>query len=362
MSISCVDDAEMSINSGLQSINIPKRLEHSCRYTVDGRYLFSSSSTRLQISDIFHSKTRYFEFQFSPKLLVNGHVCTFTSKPSVDDLYPLNLDSVLMSFNDKSYSGSSLYLGVGRVDLEKSVVFVEQAIYHNGYTFNASWIPSSFPPDLKSGILYQGMFNYPSCCGYIALQTDERGILRKTSVIEKPVRTEAFAVKNEFVYGLAERTEIMEVIGIDMMTLNLSTGKIIRQPTSNWEELKDLYRWQIFTVVGKHFFTHLHSQSDNTSFLVSLDTESLEWKIRLTLNGRIDELISDRTRTLIVRVRTNPKDPSVVQYYRFVMDGPEKLSTLAWLQLNKMFADCPSLYESVLRKLPATFNLKYTPL
>ncbi|KAI6212570.1 hypothetical protein M3Y94_00041500 [Aphelenchoides besseyi] len=73
---------------------------------------------------------------------------------------------------------------------------------------------------------------------------------------------------------------------------------------------------------------------DNKTFLFSLDTESLEWKKMITVNGYVDKLISDRTRTLMARARTNSQDPSIVQYCRFVMDGPEKLSTLAWFQLK----------------------------
>ncbi|KAI6206822.1 hypothetical protein M3Y94_00957700 [Aphelenchoides besseyi] len=352
----------MSSNNELQSINIPGRLKYLCRYTVDGRYLFSSSRTHLQISDIFHSKTRHFEYQFSPESRVDGYIIKFTGKPSVSDVYPLNLDSVLMRFHCKSNLGPDQYLGVGRIDHENSVVIVEQAMRHYSWIVDGSWLPSSFPPNLESGILCLGFLRNPTRLGYIALRTDERNILRKTSVMEIPVGMEAFAVNDEFVYGLANReTANRQLIGIDMVTIDLSTGELIRQPTSYSEELKDLRFWNIY-VVGKHVFKYLHSKSDNTSFLVSLDTETLEWKKKITLNGRIDELISDRTRTLIAQVQTNPQGPQCAVYYRFVMDGPEKLSTLAWLQLNKMFADCPSLYESVLRKLPATFNLKDTPL
>ncbi|KAI6224166.1 hypothetical protein M3Y95_00854300 [Aphelenchoides besseyi] len=152
-----------------------------------------------------------------------------------------------------------------------------------------------------------------------------------------------------------------------MVTINLLTGELIRQSTSNWKELNvidcyNLRRWHSYAVVGKRVFKYLFSWLYNKSFVVSLDTESLEWKIVITLNGVIDQLISDRTRTLMVRVRTNPQDRSVVQYYRFVMDGPEKLSTLVWFQLKKMFDAHPSLYEVVLSKLPANFKLKHTPL
>ncbi|KAI6237981.1 hypothetical protein M3Y95_00322900 [Aphelenchoides besseyi] len=185
--------------------------------------------------------------------------------------------------------------------------------------------------------------------------------------MEIPDEMEAFAGTNEFVYGLISRTVNRQVIGIDMATVNLSTGELIQQPTSSWEEMNaidsgDLCLWNVRAVVGTRVFKYLHSKSDNTSFLVSLDTETLEWKKMVTLNGHVDELISDRTQTLMARVQTNPQDPSVVQYYRFVMDGPEKLSMLAWFQLKKMFDVHPALYEFFLSKLPATFNLKTTPL
>ncbi|KAI6211842.1 hypothetical protein M3Y96_00477200 [Aphelenchoides besseyi] len=369
MSISCVD-AEMELNNGLQSINIPTTLKYPCRYTVEGRYLFSSSRTHLQISDIFHSKTRLFDYQFLSPSLVNGHVAAFMSKPSVFNFYPLNLDSVILRYSAYDKYHSSLYLGVGRIEYKNSAVIIEQSTYYNSHLFEDSWVPLSFPPDLRNGILCRGLLRDPCRYGYILLRTDEHGSLRLNSDMEIPEDMEAFAVTNEFVYGLEDRTTAdRQLIGIDLVTVNLSTGgKLIQQPTSYWEELKaidceNLRMWNIGALVGKLVFKYLHSKSDNKSFLVSLDTESLEWNKMVTLNGHIDQLISDRTRTLIARVQTNhSEDPSVVQYYRFVMDGPEKLSMLAWLQLNKMFNVNPSLYKFVLSKLPETFNLKNTLL
>ncbi|KAI6181000.1 hypothetical protein M3Y98_00782000 [Aphelenchoides besseyi] len=281
------------------------------------------------------------------------------SKPSVFNFYPLNLDSVILRYSAYDKYHSSLYLGVGRIEYKNSAVIIEQSTYYNSHLFED-----------KMEYYVEGYLEIPVATVTFLLRTDEHGSLRLNSDMEIPEDMEAFAVTNEFVYGLEDRTTAdRQLIGIDLVTVNLSTGgKLIQQPTSYWEELKaidceNLRMWNIGALVGKLVFKYLHSKSDNKSFLVSLDTESLEWNKMVTLNGHIDQLISDRTRTLIARVQTNhSEDPSVVQYYRFVMDGPEKLSMLAWLQLNKMFNVNPSLYKFVLSKLPETFNLKNTLL
>ncbi|KAI6204306.1 hypothetical protein M3Y94_00658400 [Aphelenchoides besseyi] len=178
--------------------------------------------------------------------------------------------------------------------------------------------------------------------------------------------TNVFACIDGYFYGLMEQRSEGKLIGIDLIRTNPLTNEQFQQPTSNWEVMDDITEGHLTVtyetfLVGKRVFKDVYLESENKTFIFSLDVDSLEWKKTVTLKGRISERMSNGTRTLIVRMFPHPEDSLVSELHRFVFE-PEKLSTLVWLRLKRIFDAHPSAYEFICGKIPATFKLKHTPL
>ncbi|KAI6204021.1 hypothetical protein M3Y94_00624200 [Aphelenchoides besseyi] len=345
------------------------RLNMFSRLTVDGRYLFLRSDDKLQILDIFHSKTRSFNLQFGPKITIDGNSHWWLGdKPKLHEFYPIDINTVLAVLRLNGVH----YLGVGRIDYEHSVVLIKRTVSTNNRIFLNSWLPLSYPANLNDGVLCREGINRTWEGRYFAFPCGDESKLQNSAYMKHLLVDEPFAYEDGVCYNLSfflnHTIDLPEVpvMHVELERINVLTGKKTIKPTKNWEEMVDLMNLDVinpFTTVavGKRLFKSVALKSKDKNSIFMLDTDSLEWRKMISFNRRHISYTSDGTKTLIARVRSNPESANIFKFYRFVFE-PEKLSTLVWLRLKRIFDARPSAYEFILSKVPATLHLKHTPL
>ncbi|KAI6231219.1 hypothetical protein M3Y95_00358200 [Aphelenchoides besseyi] len=264
-------------------------------HTIDGRFLFSSTNHELQIIDIFHSKRRCFKYQYSTNVVVDGHPQNLTDELEVLDFYIISTATIIMAIGSYTWSIQSrpVFLGVGQIDYESSVVLVKHVLTIDIHITYGSWLPLTFPPNLNDGVLCRACVSPHNQITYILLRFGDDGKLRRTDFVDMSADTNVFACIDGYFYGLMEQRSEGKLIGIDLIRTNPLTNEQFQQPTSNWEVMDDITEGHL---------------------TVTYETE------------------------------------------------PEKLSTLVWLRLKRIFDAHPSAYEFICGKIPATFKLKHTPL
>ncbi|KAI6196048.1 hypothetical protein M3Y94_01062400 [Aphelenchoides besseyi] len=146
----------------------------------------------------------------------------------------------------------------------------------------------------------------------------------------------------------------------DLLDFQLPNGKPTRTRTINWDVAKNVslnsidYLPAFTCCIGKTLFARNERKQETE--IVTLDLETLKWKNTNILLKNAQRIGSDEKKALIVTRRAPLAQSDAI--YRFVFNEPDKLSTLVWLRLKRIFDDRPEAYKFVLSKIPTNYEQK----
>ncbi|KAI6218094.1 hypothetical protein M3Y95_01183700 [Aphelenchoides besseyi] len=157
--------------------------------TIGGRFVISHTHNDVTIVDLFHSKTTELRLDLS-LATENGVPLESCNQYKIEGAYALDLSTVIVLL--RFSHNASLYLGVARTDLERSLIIVHQTIRLSTDQFNSpSLFPLSYPPNLHEGLIFWKS-SYSSARGdYFLVKMDTDNQLQ-ASRINVPVKMKPF--------------------------------------------------------------------------------------------------------------------------------------------------------------------------
>ncbi|KAI6204192.1 hypothetical protein M3Y94_00644100 [Aphelenchoides besseyi] len=325
-------------------------------FSLDGRYLIQWNSRQLQMTDMLYSQETCLNFDFS--------TATIAGEPLRADFktyefFAFDLESTTVFFHDTS-SPRRYYIGIAKMDLKHSKVFIGQSILLPMVSvYCAYWFPMSFPPNLNDGLILK--FDKFGDYEYFHVNADSEDQLQATK-LNCPSEKFVGAIDGNSIYGFKSiwtDDEDFSVTSIELVKYSIVSGETTRIPTVNWEFLRNK-NYISGCSIGRTFYANVYDSSTHKSRIFSLDLDTLKWKqTGIELDGGAEGLSSDGERSLIVRVAINHLWPKS-KVYRFVFCQPDSLSTSIWLHWKRLFESRPDAYKFVLSKLPSTAKPKIT--
>ncbi|KAI6210427.1 hypothetical protein M3Y96_00326900 [Aphelenchoides besseyi] len=325
-------------------------------FSLNGRYQVHWTSRKIHITDMLYSRETCLNFDFSSATIAGEPL---QAELKAYEFFAFDFKSTTVLFHDNS-SPPRYYIGIGKMDLKRLKVSVEQSIaLPMLFTYCAYWFPVSFPPNLNDGLILKfdifGEFNY------FHVKVDSQNQLQATK-LDCPSEKFVGTIDSKWIYGFKSiwtDDEDLSVGSIELVKYSIVSGETTRIPTANWEIL-DNKDYICGCSIGRTFFTNVYNSSTHKSRIFSMDLDTLKWKeTGIELDGSVEGLSSDGERSLIVRVAINYLC-SKSNVYRFVFYEPDSLSTSIWLHWKGLFASRPSAYKFVLSKLPSTARPKLT--
>ncbi|KAI6222522.1 hypothetical protein M3Y95_00902400 [Aphelenchoides besseyi] len=314
--------------------------------SFDGRYLIGFSYFTITIVELFHSKLRNLFLDFSTATIEGIPLKTDKeyTEYKVKSVLLLDLSTILIVFHH--FDSHTLYLGVGEINFEGLVVTVKKTvpISFDYYNMRYRWFLQSRQSNLSENVILlvkDEDYNRK----YFTIKMEDGDQLR-VSPFDVPAEIGVFGCFDGCLYGLAYEFNYPNGIRhqtIDLVKISLSNGQLVRQPTK----------------IDQKPFGSPWALSDGFAEkgeISALDLETLEWKhTNIEFDG-LHSFSGNGTQTLMIS--TPSTGPLKYNIYRFVVGQPDKLSTLAWLRLKRIFDARSSAYKFILSQLPANFKQK----
>ncbi|KAI6179253.1 hypothetical protein M3Y98_00590500 [Aphelenchoides besseyi] len=346
--------------------------ECRCYYPslIDGRFLISKTDVCFTLTDLFHTKTRELKIDVSPR----------KSGIFRRSFYVLNLNTILLVFGNDN----SPYLGIGEIDLERSMMVVKQAVTLPIGCHKYEWYPTSHPPNLHEGFILasSSLLEIPDYF-IVKMGTDNRLRVSKLAV---PRAMKAVACFDGFLYGLYYDRNSDNDSGrsLDLVKFSISTGKSVREKTTNQAIVSSPFHVSIISLNSNNpilccslmhvdsqlicvasegpFFYRSYFEQSGKCKIISLDLDTKEWKqAAFDFTHSVRSISSDGERMLVVWTKSDYADEFNVYrlvFNRNIFSQPDKLCDLAWLRLKRIFDALPSSYDFILSQLPANFKQK----
>ncbi|KAI6222787.1 hypothetical protein M3Y95_00930700 [Aphelenchoides besseyi] len=209
------------------------------QYVFDDRFLITQQTfCKCTIVDLFHPKQKFFRFDFS-SCEIEGSPST-TNEYLVRSVFAMNLGTALVLF--QLSDSSSLYVGIGNIDLERSLVVVNQSTFVSTFddTFSHAWLPLSNPPTVCKGVVLGITTYFPLRFGYFLVKMENQ---LTVSEVLLPLNTGFVAGFDGHLYALAydEASNNNNANRpIDLIEIDLLKGKQNRKRTINLNVAEDV--------------------------------------------------------------------------------------------------------------------------
>ncbi|KAI6204308.1 hypothetical protein M3Y94_00658700 [Aphelenchoides besseyi] len=322
------------------------------RSPIDGRFLMSFDATNLQIIDLFHSRSRKLQFDFS-FATSKGKSLKISGKFDIEDVFPLNLETMIVMLLVTEDNVNRTYIGTAKIDFSNWTVFIRQILSFNELMYSFNWIPLSTPPNLTDGLILCFTDALESLHSLV-LKIGTDGKLKATEWRLPGIHV--FAFHDGYVYGHTRTAETHDQLVKIPFPVDRQTETSIERLCSF--NVCSLFGWDTMCCIGQIVYILRYDSVENKSVMFSMDMNTRDWRpTGLVLDGQVDLMITDKKRTLIIRMYDdNPF--SLSKYYRFTINEPDSLAYLTWLRLKRMFDVRPSSYQFILSRLPSNYKPK----